>query len=478
MKILSVGSEIFPLVKTGGLADVLGALPRALAAEDIEVRTLVPGYPAVMAALAAPETVHEWDQLFGGTARLVSAAAGDLRLLVLDAPHLFARPGNPYTGPDGTDWPDNAMRFAALAQAAALLGQRSLAVFQPDIVHAHDWQAGLAPAYLHYAGIPHAPSVMTVHNLAYQGQFPAYMLGMIGLPPQAYAMDGVEYYGSIGYLKAGLYFADAITTVSPGYAAELQTDEGGMGLAGLFRSRATQVFGILNGIDTTVWNPASDCLIPANFDAASLDGRGANKAALQNRLGLAIDPGRLLIAVVSRLAWQKGLDLLHAVLPALTGMGAQLAILGSGEAALEAGFAAAARQNPHAVACVFGFDESLAHLMQAGSDAVLVPSRFEPCGLTQLIAQRYGSIPIVARVGGLSDTVIDANEVALAAGVATGIQFSPVTGDALSTALHRAMRLWRQPARWQAMQQNGMALDLSWNEPAEHYAALYRRLVK
>jgi starch synthase len=476
VKVLSVASEIYPLIKTGGLADVAGALPAALAPLNVAMRSLIPGYPAVMAALDAPDAVFNWEDLFGGPARLLAGNGKGVELLVLDAPHLYARPGNPYVDASGQDWPDNAMRFAALAQAAAAVGQGVVAAFQPDVVHCHDWQAGLAPAYLHYANAPHARTVMTVHNLAYQGQFPAYLLGMLGLPPYAYAMDGVEYYQSVGYLKSGLYFADAITTVSPSYAAELQTDAGGMGLAGLFRSRAAAVFGILNGIDTDVWNPATDELIAARYDADDFAARAANKAALQNRLGLAADPGRLLIAVVSRLAWQKGLDLLHEVLPALSAIGAQLAVLGSGEAALEAGFAAAARQNPQAVACVFGFDETLAHLMQAGADAVLVPSRFEPCGLTQLIAQRYGAIPVVARVGGLADTVIDANEVGIAAGVGTGIQFSPVDTDALTTALHRAMQLWRQPERWRRMQRNAMALDVSWTEPARHYASLYRRL--
>ncbi len=482
MKILSVASEIYPLIKTGGLADVAGALPGALAAEGITIRSMIPGYPAVLVALARVEVLFTWNELFGGPARLLAARGGgadglELDLIVLDAPHLYARSGNPYVDANGADWPDNAVRFAALAQAAAILGQGVIGGFQPDIVHCHDWQTGLTAAYLHYANAPHAPVVMTVHNLAYQGQFPAYLLGILGLPPNAYAMDGVEYYQSIGYLKAGLHFADAITTVSPSYAAELQTDAGGMGLAGLFRSRAEQVFGILNGIDTDVWNPATDGLIAASYDAGDIEARAVNKAALQNRLGFAVDSDRMLIAVVSRLAWQKGLDLVPEVLPALTAMGAQLAVLGSGETALEVAFAAAARENPKSVACVFGFNETLAHLMQAGADVVLVPSRFEPCGLTQLIAQRYGAIPVVARVGGLADTVINANEVAISANVATGIQFSPVDVDALNTALHRTIQLWRQPERWRRMQRNAMALDVSWAGPARQYASLYRRLM-
>ncbi|HET9148561.1 MAG TPA: glycogen synthase GlgA [Acetobacteraceae bacterium] len=477
MKVLSVGSEIYPLVKTGGLADVLGALPAALAAEGIETRTLVPGYPAVMAALDRAETVVELPDLFGGEAKILAAASAGLPLFVLDAPHLYARPGNPYADASGYDWADNGLRFAALARAAAEIGNGALEGFRPDIVHAHDWQAGLAPAYLHYAGGQRPRTVMTIHNLAYQGQFPAYLMGFLGLPPESYAMEGVEYYQSVGYLKAGLQFADAITTVSPSYAAELQTEAGGMGLTGLFRRRSAFLHGILNGIDTGIWNPERDSLIAARFATENLPARRENKAALQRRLGLAPEPETLLFAVVSRLAWQKGLDLLHDVLPVLEEMGAQLAVLGSGEAALEAAYLAAARARPERIACVIGFDEELAHLMQAGADAVLVPSRFEPCGLTQMIAQRYGAVPVVARVGGLADTVIDANEIALDAHAATGVQFAPVAAEMLAIALNRTARLWKDREAWRRMQRNGMKADFSWARPARHYAELYRGLL-
>lgn len=479
MRVLSVGSEIYPLVKTGGLADVLGALPAALAAEGIETRTLVPGYPAVMAALDGADTVLELPDLLGARARVLAAAPGRLPLFVLDAPPFYDRPGNPYTDASGHDWADNGLRFAALAQAAAEIGGGGLGAFQPDIVHAHDWQAGLAPAYLHYADGGQRPrTVMTIHNLAYQGQFPAYLMGFLGLPPESYTMEGVEYYQSVGYLKAGLQFADAITTVSPSYAAELQTEAGGMGLAGLFRRRAAFLHGILNGIDTGIWNPERDSLIAARFDAENLPARRENKAALQRRLGLAPEPETLLFAVVSRLAWQKGLDLLHDVLPVLEEMGAQLAVLGSGEAALEAAYLAAAQAHPRRIACVIGFDEGLAHLMQAGADAVLVPSRFEPCGLTQMIAQRYGAVPVVARVGGLADTVIDANEIALDACAATGVQFAPVAAEMLAIALNRTARLWTDREAWRRMQRNGMKADFSWARPARHYAQLYRSLAQ
>lgn len=479
MRVLSVGSEIYPLVKTGGLADVLGALPAALAAEGIETRTLVPGYPAVMAALDGADTVLELPDLLGARARVLAAPPGGLPLFVLDAPPFYDRPGNPYTDASGHDWADNGLRFAALAQAAAEIGGGGLGAFQPDIVHAHDWQAGLAPAYLHYADGGQRPrTVMTIHNLAYQGQFPAYLMGFLGLPPESYTMEGVEYYQSVGYLKAGLQFADAITTVSPSYAAELQTEAGGMGLAGLFRRRAAFLHGILNGIDTGIWNPERDSLIAARFDAENLPARRENKAALQRRLGLAPEPETLLFAVVSRLAWQKGLDLLHDVLPVLEEMGAQLAVLGSGEAALEAAYLAAAQAHPRRIACVIGFDEGLAHLMQAGADAVLVPSRFEPCGLTQMIAQRYGAVPVVARVGGLADTVIDANEIALDACAATGVQFAPVAAEMLAIALNRTARLWTDREAWRRMQRNGMKADFSWARPARHYAQLYRSLAQ
>ena len=474
LAVLSVASEVYPLVKTGGLADVAGALPAALAAEGVAVRTLVPGYPRVMEALEAGTAVHAFADLFGGPARLVAGTAAGLDLIALDAPHLFARDGNPYVGPDGRDWPDNAFRFAALARAAADVGLGRTGLPVPDVLHAHDWQAALAPAYLHYAGGARPGTVVTVHNLAFQGQFPAELLGPLGLPAHAYAVDGVEYYGTIGYLKAGLQLADRITTVSPTYAAEILEPEAGMGLDGLLRARAGVVAGIINGIDTRVWDPAADPLLPAAFDARRLKARGKSKAALQQALGLAVEPGALLIGVVSRLSWQKGLDLLVDALPVLVGEGAQLALLGAGEPALEQGFAAAQARWPGRIGCRIGYDEGLAHLIQGGSDAILVPSRFEPCGLTQLCAMRYGAVPIVARVGGLADTVIDANEMALAAGVATGIHVAPIGRERLEAALRRAATLWNDPPTWRRLQKNGMATDVSWTNPARRYAALYR----
>ncbi|MBD2746341.1 glycogen synthase GlgA [Microvirga sp. BT688] len=474
LNVLSVTSEIFPIIKTGGLADVAGALPSALAAEGVKVITLVPGYPAVLGTLESSNVVHRYPGLFGGTASLLSGRAGDLDLFVIDAPHLFDRPGSPYLAPDGRDWPDNAQRFAALARAAADIGQGLAPGFVPDVVHAHDWQAGLVPIYLSLAEGPRPATVMTIHNIAFQGVFPPYLLFELGLPASTFTIDGVEYYGQIGFLKAGLQHADRITTVSPTYAKEIQTREGGMGLDGLLRVRAIAVSGILNGVDDKVWDPSADTNLMQTYDRDNIDARIANKEGLQKRLGLSQDPDVMLFGAVSRLSEQKGLDLVLASLSRLLAGGAQLALLGSGERGLEESFRTASIVHPGQVGCFFGYDEGLAHLIQGGSDALLVPSRFEPCGLTQLCAMRYGSVPIVSRVGGLADTVIDANEMAVAAGAATGFQFGPVAVSPLTDAIDRAKALWRDRQAWRRLQDNGMSADVSWRRPAKQYADLYR----
>ena len=474
---LAVASEISPLVKTGGLADVVGALPLALKAERVDTITLIPGYSVVLDKMERAETLHSFGDLFGGPARILSASISGLDLFVLDAPHLYVRPGSLYTDADGVDYPDNAFRFAALAKASSLIAQGLLPAFAPDILHAHDWQAGLAPAYLHYSDKPRPATIFTIHNLSFQGRFPKELLPALGLPPQSFAMDGVEYYGGVGYLKAGLQLADRITTVSPSYAAEIMTVDEGMGLDGLLRARASVVSGVLNGVDDHVWNPAHDPLIAARYDLRNLAKRKKNKAALQSRLGLANEADALLIGVVSRLSWQKGLDLLLEVLMDVIALGAQVALLGTGDKELESDYASAALAHAGHVGVHLGYDEKLAHLIQAGADALLVPSRFEPCGLTQLCALRYGAVPIVARVGGLKDTIIDANEMALSAGVATGLQFSPPTKDELIAAIQRAHNLFRDATAWRKLQINGMKTDVSWRNPARRYVELYKSIV-
>jgi starch synthase len=487
LRVLSVASEIYPLIKIGELADVTGALPIALKSEGVEVRTVVPGYPSVMNSLGLIEGVIHLPNFFGAEARLLRATSGELGLFVLDAPHLFSRAGSPYLRADGADWPDNAVRFAALARIAADIGLGFVSSFVPDIVHVHDWHAALALAYMHYSDRRRPATVMTVHNLAYQGVFPQEMLAAIDLPPQSFNVHGVEYYGRIGFLKAGLYFADRITTVSPTYAREILNDEGGMGLGGLLRERSCDLSGILNGIDTSVWDPATDPHIPgcfytdvsSGFESEVLQNRAINKAALQRRLGLQLAPDVLMLGVIGRLSGKNGLDLLLENLPTIVREGMQLVVLGGGgDRSLQYRYRAAAQAHPERVSVTIGHDEGLAHLIQAGADALVVPSRFEPCGLTQLCALRYGTVPIVSRIGGLQDTVVDADDLAMTGGGQTGFKFGPVTAENLASVLQRACATFRDVAAWRRIQRNGMSIDVSWRNPASRYADLYSSLVE
>jgi starch synthase len=475
MRVLSVTSEIYPLIKTGGLADVAGALPPALARRGIEVRTLLPGYPTVLGKLGEARVVREYAALLGAPARILAAEVAGLDLLVLDSTMLYNRPGGPYNGPGGEDHADNWRRFAALSRAGADIAGGFLPDFVPDLVHAHDWQAGLTPAYIRFGGVAR-PSVMTIHNLAFQGQFGADIFGGLELPPQAFALDGVEYYGGVGFLKAGLANANAITTVSPTYAQEITTPEYGMGLQGLIATRSAVLHGIVNGIDTEVWDPETDAMLAASFSVRRIKGRRANRHEVEARFGLHADDAPLFV-VVSRLTDQKGMDLLAAVAGDLVGAGGKLAVLGSGNAGLESAFHSLAAYHAGRVGVVIGYDEPLAHIMQAGGDAILVPSRFEPCGLTQLCGLRYGCVPVVARTGGLADTVIDANIAAVGAGVATGVQFAPDSLAALVAAIVRAVELHAQPKVWNAMQKQGMKADVSWEHSAKAYAELYASLL-
>jgi starch synthase len=472
-----VASEAYPLVKTGGLADVMGALPAALVQIGLDVRLLLPGYPEVLRNLQSPRRLSGYANLFGGEAHLLSGKMPNrTQVIAIYAPHLYERAGNIYLGPDRRDWPDNHRRFAALGWVAAHLPAAN-GRWQPDVVHAHDWQAGLAAAYLSLAGAERAATVMTVHNLAFQGLFPAHLLGELKLPAKLFNHQGIEFHGQVGFLKAGLVYADRITTVSPTYAREIRTPEQGYGLEGLLRWREKDLSGILNGIDTIIWDPAHDPALPSAYDVHSLDGKRLSKQALQTQFGLTTAEDRLLFGIVSRLTYQKGVDLLLPLLPQLAAMGGQLALLGSGDAELEQAFVAAARKYPGDVAVRIGFDETLAHQIQGGADTILVPSRFEPCGLTQLCALRYGTLPIVSRVGGLADSVIDANAAALADGVATGIQFAPATSEALSGALERAFSLYHEPRLWRAVQERAMFHEVGWEAAARQYKALYSSLL-
>ena len=475
-RVLFVTPEIYPLIKTGGLADVVGALPGALSALGWEVRTLVPAYPGLLERLEAVREIWSEADLFGGPARAVLGRVGELRVMLLDAPHLFARRGGPYSA-GGTDHPDNPERFAALSWAAAALargggGDR----WRADILHAHDWQAGLAPAYLRYARAKKVASVLTIHNIAFQGIAPADQLAALRLPPAEFHSAALEYWGNISTLKAGIVTADAITTVSPNYAEELMRPEFGMGLQGVIAARAGAVHGILNGIDTRIWNPEADPDVTA-YSCARMAGKAAMRERLREEFGLDPLPGPPAI-VVSRLTPQKGVDLLPAALPGFVAAGGGLAVLGTGDAESEAQIKSLAVRFPGRVSARIGYDEALSHRMFAGADAVLVPSRFEPCGLTQMYGLRYGAVPVVALTGGLADTVIGAGPASLAAGAATGVTFHPVDALALSQALRRLIHLYADKPVWRAMQRRGMRSDLGWSRAAARYDALYRSLIR
>ncbi|MFZ9628226.1 MAG: glycogen synthase GlgA [Ilumatobacteraceae bacterium] len=490
MKVLFVSSECYPLVKTGGLADVVGALPPALRGLGVEAHVLLPAYPGVLEQVEAQLAVARWHDLFGGSATLLTGVATTgARLFLLVAPHLFERAGGgPYIGPDGHDWPDNHLRFGALSRAAADIALGRVhwlypdAVWRPDVVHLHDWQAALTAAYLHYDPRPGAPtSLLTIHNLAFQGQFPMSTARELGLPWEAERLDGLEFYGNLSFLKAGVSWCDHVSTVSPTYAAEIVTPEHGMGFDGLLRSRANSLTGIVNGIDDDLWNPGTDAaLVPpyVHYSIRNFDGKAVNKRALQAELGLEQRDDVPLFCVVSRLTHQKGIDVLAQVMPMMAGRGAQFAVLGAGDRELEDGVRRVAENHPGRVSVTIGYDETLSHRMQAGSDAIVVPSRFEPCGLTQLYGLRYGTLPVVARVGGLADTVIDANPAAMASRAATGFLFHPVDADNLSHALHRACDLFADRDAWRSVQHCAMASDVGWSTAAAQYRDLYERIIR
>lgn len=474
--ILHVASECFPLVKTGGLADVLGALPEAQARAGESVRVLLPAYRGLADRLQSVKRRATLDVL-GQPFRLLEGRLPEARTIfwLLDCPPLYDREGDPYHDARGQPHSDNGWRFGCFAQAAAQLALAGVGDWTPEIVHAHDWQAALVPAWL--AQQPARPAtLLTIHNLTYQGCINRNEFEALALPSPWWDVEFGEFWGSFGFLKAGIASADALSTVSPGYAREIQTAVFGHGLDDRLRSRAGHLYGILNGIDDVVWNPASDPLLVARYSLDQVgSGKAINKAALQAELGLTADPSALLVGIVSRFADQKGLD---AVIDAADGwreLPVQLAVLGAGDPALEAGMSALAQSLPGRVALRLGYDEALAHRIEAGADAFLMPSRFEPCGLNQMYSQRYGTVPLVRAVGGLADTVVDADPDTLASGQATGIHFGHSDAGGVRHALRRALALWGTPD-WRRLQQAGMARDFSWTVAAQAYAAVYRKL--
>jgi len=477
MKILFVASEVYPLIKTGGLADVAGALPFALAALGHDVRIMLPAYPQALDSIEKGGETFSLDDPFRiSEMRLIEGVmpGSDMKLLMLDCPPLFARAGGPYQRDDGEEWPDNDIRFAALSYAAASLANPDNAVgWQPDIIHANDWQTGLVPAYLEFQGNRSVKSVFTIHNLQYQGRFSHDILARAQIPQAAFSPDGLEFYGDVCYLKSGIYYADHVTTVSDTYAKEIQTPEFGYGMEGILQARSGKLSGIVNGVDTATWSPKNDPHIAQSYTSRSLDKKALNKAALQSELGLPQLADAPLFGIVSRLAEQKGIDLVFEVIPDIIAMGGQLAVLGTGDAHWEGALQQLAMENPSVSASIAYF-EDLSHRIIAGSDMFLMPSRFEPCGLTQLYALGYGTAPVVRRTGGLADTVTDASGNA----TGTGFVFDEPTADALRGAITRAIAHYKDALAWRQLQRNAMKQDFSWKRSAQDYIKLYKSLLK
>jgi starch synthase len=480
MKVLHVGAEIFPLIKTGGLADVLGALPQALRDAGADVRLLLPGMPAIADAMLHTKKVCELGAVFGAArVRLLRGQIPFSRVpaYLIDAPYLYRRTGGPYQSSDGREWPDNLQRFALLGWVAAHLATGELdPAWQPAIVHAHDWHSGMACPYMSQQPAVQAASIFTVHNLAYQGLFAQADFPLFGLPQRFMSAQGIEFHGQVSFMKGGLKFAQRITTVSPTYAQEIATAEFGFGLDGVVRARGSDVSGILNGVDRAVWNPALDSALVGRYDVDALDGKALCKADLQRTFGLEPKPDAPLFGAVSRLDEQKGLDLVLAALPSLLEQGAQFVLQGSGDPALQSAFRQAAAQRPSQVSVYIGYEEAQAHRIVAGADVIVVPSRFEPCGLTQMYGLRYGTLPLVRRTGGLADTVVDTNDLTLEDGTATGFVFDAATRYALEQTFRRAIIHYRQPELWQQLMRRAMMQEFSWATAAARYMDLYRSL--
>ncbi len=477
-RVLFAAAEIVPFAKTGGLADVAGALPQALAELGADVRLMMPGYPSALEQVLAPHTVLEFDHLAGvPEARIVAGRVpgSALPIWLLDCPSLFRRAGGPYQDPDGRDWSDNAQRFGLFCRAVARIAASGMLGWRPDVVHCHDWHTGLVPLLLRGEDASQARSVFTIHNLAFQGNFPLAAAERLGLPAAALGSDGAEFYGQLSFLKAGIRYADRLTTVSPSYAREITTAEHGCGLHGLLQLRRSVLGGILNGIDTASWNPAADPYLPQTYSVADLTGKRLCKERLQADWGLAVDPQRPLAIMLSRLTGQKMADVVAAELPTLLAArpDLQFALLGQGDRALEQQFVALAAAHPTRVAVRIGYSEPQAHRLQAAGDLLLHGSRFEPCGLTQMYAMRYGTLPVVRRVGGLGDSVIDAGPQGDHPH-GTGFVFDACSGDALRDAALSAVDLYRQqPARWRRLQRNAMSVDFGWQRSAREYLQLY-----
>jgi starch synthase len=489
LRILFVTAEVTPFARTGGLGDVNGALPLVLAAQGHDVRVVMPLYQTIrdrgfpltqtLADLQVPlvfgtRTARVWQGRLGGQDRQEEDCK-EVPVYFIQQDEYFARPG--LYGTETGDYPDNPFRFTFFCRAALALAER-LEWF-PHVFHCHDWHTGLVPAYLRFLPgldprISAAGSLFTIHNLAYQGWFLPWAFGIIGLPLTLFQPAGIEFFGGINFMKAGLRYADQLSAVSPSYAEEICTPELGYGLDGVLRERRDVLTGILNGADYKAWNPEADSLIAAPYKAADLSGKVTCKTALLRTYGLPEDSATPLIGMVSRLVDQKGVDLLAAAMNRLLALNARMVILGSGEARYEEQFTTLARTHPERLGVRLGFNDALAHQIQAGSDCVLMPSRYEPCGLTQLYSLRYGTIPIVRATGGLRDTVVPFDPTT---GQGTGFVFTEPSADALIAAVQTAVEASTDQQAWQRLMRNAMAQDFSWNRSAARYLSLYHRVV-
>ena len=469
MRSLFVASELYPFVKTGGLGDIAGALPQALIEEGADIRLLVPGYPGILQNLKNETPLRKLEPFFGrNDAQLLSGRLNGIPAYVIDCPSFYDRI-SPYGDENGKDWADNHLRFAALCRVAADIHLYD-AEWKPDVIHANDWQCGLIPAYLQSRGNDRPRCVFTIHNMAYQGNFPASVLRDINLPQHMFTVNGVEYYGKVSFMKAGLQYADIITTVSPTYAKEIQSSEFGCGMDGILRERSNVVVGILNGIDTQVWNSETDQIIKRTYTIETLKNKAINRTSLIEKCQLQLDKSMPVFGVISRLVSQKGLDLLVQAAPEVLKMGAAFVILGSGDEKLERQFRTLSTEWPAQVHLSTYYDEPHAHEIIAGADCVIVPSRFEPCGLVQMYALCYGTLPLVRNTGGLADTVVENGD------ASTGFVFENAEVKDLSLALVRACALYRSTSHWKKRQVNAMQQDFGWSISAKKYLAAYGQI--
>lgn len=478
MNILFVTSEVFPLIKTGGLADVSYSLPRALAELGHQVEVALPGYRSVKDKLGTPDSRHVPQDAFLRQDIVLSRYQNSplgLPLMLVESDSLFDRDGGPYERTGGEPWPDNADRFAQFCRAVvSWITQAQAQSTGYDVVHCNDWQTGLISAFLSLQQLP-IKSLYTIHNLAYQGVFDPVAFQQLQLPAFWWQMDALEFYGNFSFLKAGIVFSDWVTTVSPTYADEILREPAACGMGGLLQHHQQKLVGILNGADYEVWDPKTDAHILFHYDAQDLEPKMKGKMDLQHISGLRLSKSAPLIGLVSRLVEQKGIDWVVSAIEATLSEKVQWVILGSGSAYYEQRLLELAAANPKTISVTIGYDEELAHRIEAGSDLFAMPSRYEPCGLNQIYSLRYGTLPIVRRTGGLADTVVDVNDASLEQGTATGFVFDEPDADAFTATVQRAIGLYSKRKTWQRIQRTAMDQCFDWQHSAQAYIELYEQ---